>query len=89
MTPSHTTSVSEGQQGQGSKAGGRTVEFSALPSVHQTWAADQYDRSSDPHITAQRLTPAIAHKIKLELNQFKSQEMLVHHESRVNTHFFV
>ncbi|KAF9382434.1 bud neck involved protein [Podila verticillata] len=88
VTPAHTTSVSEGQ-GQGDKAGGRMVGFSAQPSVHQTWAADQYDRSSDPHITAQRLTPAIAHKIKLELNQFKSQEMLVHHESRVNTHFFV
>ncbi|KAG0030359.1 hypothetical protein BGZ82_007480 [Podila clonocystis] len=82
VTPSH-TSVCEGQGRT------RTVEFSAQPSVHQTWAADQYDRSSDPHITAQRLTPAIAHKIKLELNQFKSQEMLVHHESRVNTHFFV
>ncbi|KAG0351155.1 hypothetical protein BG005_009373 [Podila minutissima] len=82
VTPSH-TSVCEGQGRT------RTVEFAAQLSVHQTWAADQYDRSSDPHITAQRLTPAIAHKIKLELNQFKSQEMLVHHESRVNTHFFV
>ncbi|KAG0318894.1 hypothetical protein BG000_004039, partial [Podila horticola] len=77
VTPSH-TSVCEGQGGRT-----RTVEFSTQPSVHQTWAADQYDRSSDPHITAQRLTPAIAHKIKLELNQFKSQEMLVHHESRI------
>ncbi|KAF9378646.1 bud neck involved protein [Podila verticillata] len=88
VTPSRMMSVSE-SQGQGGKAGGRTVEFSAQSSVHQTWAADQYDRSSDPHITAQRLTPAIAHKIKLELNQFKSQEMVVHHESRLNTHFFV
>ncbi|KAG0344072.1 hypothetical protein BG004_004764 [Podila humilis] len=71
---------------------GRTqkIQFSMVgPQVHQTYAADQYDRSSDPHITAQRLTPAIAHKIKVELNQFKSQEMQVHHESRINTHFFV
>ncbi|KAG0371484.1 hypothetical protein BGX24_001615, partial [Mortierella sp. AD032] len=53
-----------------------------------TWTPDQYDRTSDPHITAHRLTPAIAQRIKLELNTFKSQEMLVHQESRVNTHFF-
>ncbi|KAF9194202.1 bud neck involved protein [Haplosporangium sp. Z 767] len=67
----------------------RQLQFSPEPKIHITWSADQYDRSSDPNITAHRLTPAIAQKIKLELNQFKSQEMIVHQESRVHTHFFV
>ncbi|KAF9290161.1 bud neck involved protein [Mortierella antarctica] len=68
----------------------RQLQFSTLePLIHPTWTAEQYDRTSDTNITALRLTPAIAHKIKLELNQFKSQEMEVHQESRVYTHFFV
>ncbi|KAG0266303.1 bud neck involved protein [Mortierella polycephala] len=67
----------------------RQLHFSPEPKIHITWTADQYDRSSDPNITAHRLTPAVAQKIKLELNQFKSQEMIVHQESRANTHFFV
>lgn len=68
----------------------RQLQFSTLePLIHPTWTAEQYDRTSDSNITALRLTPQIAHKIKLELNQFKSQEMEVHHESRVYTHFFV
>ncbi|KAG0023211.1 hypothetical protein BGZ82_010806 [Podila clonocystis] len=67
----------------------RQLQFSTLePLIHPTWTAEQYDRTSDSNITALRLTPAIAHKIKLELNQFKSQEMEVHLESRVYTHFF-
>ncbi|KAG0068260.1 hypothetical protein BGZ89_004989 [Linnemannia elongata] len=67
----------------------RQLHFStAQPTIHETWMPEQYDRTSDPNITAHRLTPAIAQRIKLELNQFKSQEMLVHQESRVNTHFF-
>jgi hypothetical protein len=57
--------------------------------VYPTWTPEQYDRTSDAYITASRLTPAMANKIKLELNQFKSQEMLVHEESRVYTHFFI
>ncbi|KAF9426032.1 hypothetical protein BGZ94_007007 [Podila epigama] len=68
----------------------RQLQFSTCePLIHPTWTAVEYDRTSDVNITALRLTPAIAHKIKLELNQFKSQEMEVHHESRVYTHFFV
>ncbi|CAO3573479.1 unnamed protein product [Mortierella alpina] len=68
----------------------RQLQFStAQPTIHTTWTSDQYDRTSDPNITAHRLTPAIAQKIKLELNQFKSQEMNVHQESRTHTHFFV
>ncbi|KFH68006.1 hypothetical protein MVEG_06736 [Podila verticillata NRRL 6337] len=68
----------------------RQLQFSTLgPLIHPTWTAEQYDRTSDSNITALRLTPQIAHKIKLELNHFKSQEMEVHQESRVYTHFFV
>ncbi|KAF9958310.1 hypothetical protein BGZ70_009228, partial [Mortierella alpina] len=68
----------------------RQLQFStAEPIIHTTWTSDQYDRTSDSNITAHRLTPAIAQKIKLELNQFKSQEMIVHQESRTHTHFFV
>ncbi|KAF8939513.1 hypothetical protein BGZ58_009518 [Dissophora ornata] len=68
----------------------RHIKFSSTqPLVHLTWTRDQYDRTSDPNITAQRLTPAIAQKIKLELNQFKSQEMVIHQDSVIHTHFFV
>ncbi|KAG0205200.1 hypothetical protein BGX33_008037 [Mortierella sp. NVP41] len=67
----------------------RQLQFStAQPLIHETWTPDQYDRTSDPNITAHRLTPAIAQRIKLELNTFKSQEMMVHQDSRINTHFF-
>ncbi|KAG0320561.1 bud neck involved protein [Linnemannia gamsii] len=68
----------------------RQLQFSTEePLVYPTWTPEQYDRTSDAYITASRLTPAMANKIKLELNQFKSQEMLVHEESRVYTHFFI
>ncbi|KAF9168396.1 hypothetical protein DFQ26_008346 [Actinomortierella ambigua] len=68
----------------------RQIQFSTdQPIIHATWTAEQYDRTSDANITALRLTPAIAQKIKLELNMFKSQEMAVHQDSRIYTHFFV
>ncbi|KAF9997552.1 bud neck involved protein [Entomortierella chlamydospora] len=68
----------------------RQLQFSnAEPIIHPTWTSEQYDRTSDMNITACRLTPAIAQKIKLELNQFKSQEMEVHEDSRMYTHFFI
>ncbi|GJJ75912.1 hypothetical protein EMPS_08270 [Entomortierella parvispora] len=68
----------------------RQLQFSTEePMIHPTWTPEQYDRTSDPNITASRLTPTVAHKIKLELNQFKSQEMEVHEDSRVYTHFFI
>ncbi|KAF9984649.1 hypothetical protein BGZ75_003779 [Mortierella antarctica] len=68
----------------------RQLQFSMEePIVHPTWPPEQYDRTSDPNITASRLTPAIAQKIKLELNEFKSEEMEVHQDSRGYTHFFI
>ncbi|KAF8973385.1 bud neck involved protein [Entomortierella lignicola] len=68
----------------------RQLQFSTEgPIIHETWTPEQYDRTSDPNITASHLTPAIAQTIKLELNQFKSQEMEVHQDSRMYTHFFI
>ncbi|KAF9350440.1 hypothetical protein BGX26_011389 [Mortierella sp. AD094] len=68
----------------------RQLQFSKEePTIHPTWTSEQYDRTSDINITASRLTPTSAQKIKLELNQFKSQEMEVHQDSRVYTHFFI
>ncbi|KAI1311871.1 hypothetical protein EDD11_003309 [Mortierella claussenii] len=67
----------------------RHLKFSTKePTVHATWTPEQYDRTSDTSITASRLTPAIAQKIKVELNHFKRQEMEVHQDSRIYTHFF-
>lgn len=72
------------------KPPGRQIQFSSQrPMVYITWAPEQYDRTSDPNITAHKLTPTIAQQIKTELNQFKSQEMIVHQDSREYTHFFV
>ncbi|KAF9434460.1 bud neck involved protein [Entomortierella beljakovae] len=67
----------------------RQLHFAEEPIIHVTYTPDQYDRTSDAYITASRLTPSIAQKIKLELNQFKSQEMEVHQDSRMYTHFFI
>ncbi|KAG0245817.1 bud neck involved protein [Mortierella sp. GBA43] len=67
----------------------RQIQFSTQgPMVHTTWAPEQYDRTGDPNVTAHVLTPALAQEIKSELNQFKSQEMIVHQDSRAYTHFF-
>ncbi|KAF8926569.1 bud neck involved protein [Dissophora ornata] len=68
----------------------RQLQFSMEePIVYATWTPEQYDRTSDTNITAIRLTPAIALKIKMELNHFKSQEMEVHQDSQIYTHFFI
>jgi len=47
-----------------------------------------YDRRSEP-ATWSRLTPALAQRIKEELNSFKMEEMEVHAASRIHTQFFV
>ncbi|KAF9928289.1 hypothetical protein FBU30_002511 [Linnemannia zychae] len=88
-SPTSWSSVSPSPSPSTPTRGNRQLHFStAQPIIHETWTPDQYDRTSDPNITAHRLTPAIAQKIKHELNTFKSQEMMVHQESRMNTHFF-
>ncbi|KAL8278438.1 hypothetical protein RQP46_009128 [Phenoliferia psychrophenolica] len=69
-------------------AGGRHIVFAANLSIHTTWPAAVYDRRAEPS-TSNRLTPALAQRIKEELNAFKMEEMEVHPGSRQLTHFFV
>ncbi|KAG0358685.1 hypothetical protein BGZ54_010323, partial [Gamsiella multidivaricata] len=88
-TTNNSIYVSKPSSAPASSKSARQIQFSAAPIIHATWTPEQYDRSSDPNITAHRLTPAIAQRIKLELNQFKSQEMAVHQDSRIHTHFFI
>ncbi|KAG6874135.1 hypothetical protein C0995_005551 [Termitomyces sp. Mi166 len=57
-------------------------------SVYDTFPASVYDRRSEP-ATWSRLTPALAQRIKEELNSYKMEEMEVHAASRIHTQFFV
>ncbi|KZP30330.1 hypothetical protein FIBSPDRAFT_1038332 [Athelia psychrophila] len=57
-------------------------------SVYDTFSANMYDRRSEP-ATWSRLTPALAQRIKEELNSYKMEEMEVHAASRIHTQFFV
>ncbi|PVF96252.1 hypothetical protein CPB86DRAFT_816509 [Serendipita vermifera] len=66
----------------------KNISFAATLSIYDTFSGTVYDRRSEPS-TANRLTPALAQRIKEELNSFKMEEMEVHHASRIHTHFFV
>ncbi|KAH8921160.1 hypothetical protein BT69DRAFT_1221852 [Atractiella rhizophila] len=66
----------------------KNISFATHLSFHTTWPATMYDRKSEPG-TCAHLTPALAQRIKEELNAFKMEEMEVHHMSRCYTHFFV
>ncbi|TFK85685.1 hypothetical protein K466DRAFT_566469 [Polyporus arcularius HHB13444] len=66
----------------------KRLAFAANLSVYDTFPATVYDRRSEP-ATWSRLTPALAQRIKEELNSFKMEEMEVHAASRVHTQFFV
>lgn len=50
--------------------------------VYDTFPATVYDRRSEP-ATWSRLTPALAQRIKEELNSYKMEEMEVHAASRI------
>ncbi|CAG8547361.1 3596_t:CDS:2 [Paraglomus brasilianum] len=65
----------------------KKLKFSSTIFVHETWTRDDYDRRGD-QTTCNKLTPALAQKIKQELNEYKMAEMEVHEDSRQNTHFF-
>ncbi|KAI9486233.1 MAG: hypothetical protein EXX96DRAFT_548218 [Benjaminiella poitrasii] len=67
----------------------RIVRFNSWVDVYETYAAKDYDRTSDPEAICTRLSPRLAHQIKQELNQFKLYEMNVHDSSRIHTHFFL
>ncbi|KAH7330642.1 hypothetical protein B0J17DRAFT_722331 [Rhizoctonia solani] len=67
--------------------GRRRLTFANNLSVYDTFAPSTYDRRSEP-ATCNRLTPALAQRIKEELNSYKMEEMEVHANSRIHTHFF-
>ncbi|CAE6459446.1 unnamed protein product [Rhizoctonia solani] len=67
--------------------GRRRLTFATNLSVYDTFAPTTYDRRSEP-ATCNRLTPALAQRIKEELNSYKMEEMEVHASSRIHTHFF-
>ncbi|CAL1696980.1 unnamed protein product [Somion occarium] len=66
----------------------KRLAFATNLSVYDTFPATVYDRRSEP-ATWSRLTPALAQRIKEELNSYKMEEMEVHSSSRVHTQFFV
>ncbi|KAG9120957.1 hypothetical protein FRC07_003299, partial [Ceratobasidium sp. 392] len=60
----------------------RRLTFATNLSVYDTFPATAYDRRSEP-ATCNRLTPALAQRIKEELNSYKMEEMEVHASSRI------
>ncbi|KAJ2825187.1 hypothetical protein GGI24_003227 [Coemansia furcata] len=62
----------------------KVFRFNELVAVYETWDRDEYDRKGFP---SARLDAALIEEIKQELNEYKVYEMLVHDESRCNTHF--
>ncbi|KZV61813.1 hypothetical protein PENSPDRAFT_273753 [Peniophora sp. CONT] len=66
----------------------KRLTFASNLSVYDTFPGQVYDRRSEP-ATWSRLTPALAQRIKEELNSFKMEEMEVHAASRIHTQFFV
>ncbi|KAF7437326.1 Vacuolar protein sorting-associated protein 35 [Pleurotus ostreatus] len=67
---------------------GKRLAFASNLAVYDTFSATVYDRRSEP-ATWSRLTPALAQRIKEELNSYKMEEMEVHAASRIHTQFFV
>ncbi|CEP10927.1 hypothetical protein [Parasitella parasitica] len=68
---------------------GRILRFNEIVDVEETYAKEDYDRSSDAEAICTRLNAVVATQIKQELNYFKLHEMVVHELSRGNTHFFM
>lgn len=66
----------------------KRLVFANSLSVYDTFSATVYDRRSEP-ATWSRLTPALAQRIKEELNSYKMEEMEVHVCSRMHTQFFI
>lgn len=60
----------------------KRLAFATNLSVYDTFPATVYDRRSEP-ATWSRLTPALAQRIKEELNSYKMEEMEVHASSRM------
>lgn len=62
----------------------KRLAFASNLSVYDTFSASVYDRRSEP-ATWSRLTPALAQRIKEELNSYKMEEMEVHAASRIQS----
>ena len=60
----------------------KRLAFAANLSIYDTFSANAYDRRSEP-ATWSRLTPALAQRLKEELNSYKMGEMEVHVASRI------
>ncbi|KIJ58738.1 hypothetical protein HYDPIDRAFT_56439, partial [Hydnomerulius pinastri MD-312] len=60
----------------------KRLVFASNLSVYDTFSSTVYDRRSEP-ATWSRLTPALAQRIKEELNSYKMEEMEVHACSRM------
>jgi len=60
----------------------KRLAFANNLSVYDTFSSTVYDRRSEP-ATWSRLTPALAQRIKEELNSYKMEEMEVHAASRI------
>jgi hypothetical protein len=60
----------------------KRLAFASNLSVYDTFPSSVYDRRSEP-ATWSRLTPALAQRIKEELNSYKMEEMEVHASSRI------
>jgi hypothetical protein len=60
----------------------KRLVFANNLSVYDTFSSTMYDRRSEP-ATWSRLTPALAQRIKEELNSYKMEEMEVHAASRI------
>ena len=59
----------------------KRLTFAANLSIYDTFSSAAYDRRSEP-ATWSHLTPALAQRIKEELNSYKMEEMEVHALSR-------
>jgi hypothetical protein len=62
----------------------KKLSFAQNLSVYDTFPPSAYDRRSEP-ATWSRLTPALAQRIKEELNAYKMEEMEVHASSRIQS----
>ncbi|CAO3692685.1 unnamed protein product [Rhizopus microsporus] len=67
----------------------KTVRFTKLVSIQETFSKVDYDRGSDPDAVCMKLTPLMAQIIKEELNAYKMHEMQVHEQSKAHTHFLI
>ncbi|KAG2218236.1 hypothetical protein INT45_002755 [Circinella minor] len=67
----------------------RTIRYNKMVIVHETYTPQEYNREPDPNISCIFLTAEEAQDIKNELNMYKFNEMIVHPNSRIYTHFFI